>query len=88
MKEIRRALVILFGVCGFIAILHLTDASLPPSLLSPPHQVDANEEAASKSNIRTIPTFHFYRKGKLVGTFAGADQKKLSEGIEDLEARP
>jgi hypothetical protein len=50
--------------------------------------VDANEEAASKSNIRTIPAFHFYRKGKLVGTFAGADQKKLSEGIEDLEARP
>lgn len=29
--------------------------------------VDANEEAASKANIRTIPAFYFYRKGKLVG---------------------
>jgi hypothetical protein len=29
--------------------------------------VDANEEAAGKSNIRTIPAFYFYRKGKLVG---------------------
>lgn len=50
--------------------------------------VDANEEAASKANIRTIPAFHFFRKGKLVGSFAGADQKKLTESVEDLEAKP
>lgn len=92
--------------------------------------VDANEEAASKSNIRTIPAFYFYRKGKLVGKvrppseirymagvrvgcvtscdspcsppnfihttplsmnhnqLVGADQKKLVEQTEDLEATP
>lgn len=50
--------------------------------------VDANEEAASKSNIRTIPAFHFYKGGKLVGSFVGADSKKLTEAIEDLQARP
>ena len=50
--------------------------------------VDANEEAASKANIRTIPAFYFYRQGKVVGKLVGADQAKLKEQIEDLEATP
>jgi len=48
MKEIRRALVILFGVCGFIAILHLTDASLPPSLPSLPSSSGGRQRRGGK----------------------------------------
>ena len=43
--------------------------------------VDDNEETTSELNITAMPTFQFYKSGKKVEQFSGADPKKLSQSI-------
>ena len=43
--------------------------------------VDENEETSEQCNVRSMPTFQFYKNSKKVFEFSGADEKKLEESI-------
>lgn len=38
---------------------------------------DANEETAAACGISSMPTFQFYKNGKLVTQFSGASEERL-----------
>ena len=44
--------------------------------------VDENEETSEQCNVRSMPTFQFYKNSKKVFEFSGADKQKLEESIE------
>jgi thioredoxin 1 len=47
--------------------------------------VDVNEEAAAKCEIRCMPTFQFYKGGKKVDTMEGADIDALKSKVSQLK---
>eukprot|EP01132_Coremiostelium_polycephalum_P004327 gene4327-5417_t len=47
--------------------------------------VDKCRNTSSKYGISSMPTFHFYKEGKLVKNFSGADPKLLKSTIESLK---
>ena len=44
--------------------------------------VDANSETAQACGISAMPTFQFYRGGRKVDAFSGADAAKLKALVE------
>ncbi|CAM9495376.1 unnamed protein product [Phaeothamnion confervicola] len=49
--------------------------------------IDENPEATGDAGISSVPTFMFFRDGKLVTKFAGADQALLEDNIASLKER-
>mmetsp|Transcript_25185 Transcript_25185/g.39551 ORF Transcript_25185/g.39551 Transcript_25185/m.39551 type:complete len:92 (-) Transcript_25185:144-419(-) len=43
--------------------------------------VDENEETAAACGIQSMPTFQFYKSGKKVTEFSGADPAKLAQCV-------
>uniref|UniRef100_A0A3B3DN64 Thioredoxin n=1 Tax=Oryzias melastigma TaxID=30732 RepID=A0A3B3DN64_ORYME len=46
--------------------------------------VDEADDVSRHCGIRCMPTFHFYKGGKKVEEFSGADEKKLKELLTKL----
>uniref|UniRef100_A0A3B3UXB1 Thioredoxin n=1 Tax=Poecilia latipinna TaxID=48699 RepID=A0A3B3UXB1_9TELE len=46
--------------------------------------VDEASDVSQKCEIRSMPTFHFYKNGKKVDEFTGANEKLLMEKIKQL----
>lgn len=44
---------------------------------------DENSETAQECGIKSMPTFQFYKNGKLVAQFSGADEAKLQATITE-----
>jgi len=44
--------------------------------------VDDNQETAAACNVKDMPTFQFYKMGKMVHSIRGADQQALRDGVE------
>ncbi len=40
--------------------------------------VDENDQAAAKANVTCMPTFQFYKDGKMVEKLEGADEASLN----------
>ncbi|KAL4660915.1 thioredoxin-like [Arapaima gigas] len=47
--------------------------------------VDEAEDVASFCNISCMPTFHFYRSGKKIDEFAGANTQQLHTKLNNLK---
>jgi ubiquitin C len=73
------------GPCQRIkpAFHHLADSTGDVVFLQV--DVDANEETAAHCNIESMPTFHFYKNGKLVHQFSGADERSLTNAINSFK---
>ncbi|KAG6929708.1 thioredoxin [Chelydra serpentina] len=46
--------------------------------------VDDAQDVASECAVQCMPTFHFYKQGKKVHEFSGANREKLEESITKL----
>ncbi|XP_074850141.1 thioredoxin-like [Carettochelys insculpta] len=46
--------------------------------------VDDAQDIASHLQIQCMPTFHFYKQGKKVHEFSGANKDKLEESVSKL----
>lgn len=46
--------------------------------------VDTAQEISSDVGISCMPTFKFYKDGKLVATLEGANESKLNEHLQNL----
>lgn len=46
---------------------------------------DKNSETAEAFGIHSVPTFPFYKSGKLLTQFTGADERKLLNTIVELK---
>ncbi|XP_047448279.1 thioredoxin [Mugil cephalus] len=46
--------------------------------------VDEAQEISAECGIRSMPTFQFYKNGKKVKEFSGADETMLTEQVEKL----
>ncbi|KAI9346177.1 galactose-binding domain-like protein [Obelidium mucronatum] len=44
--------------------------------------IDQLKETAGKNNITSVPTFHFYKGGELVGSMKGADPRQLQALVD------
>ena len=50
--------------------------------------VDANKKTAQACKISSMPTFQFYKQGKKVHEFSGADAKQIRDGVEKHQVKP
>jgi len=50
-----------------------------------PISQDDNSETAEACGIRAMPTFQFYKDGKKIFEFAGADGNKLKAKVQELK---
>jgi hypothetical protein len=50
--------------------------------------VDANKKTAQACKISSMPTFQFYKQGKKVHEFSGADAKQIRAGVEKHQVKP
>nr|AQY45784.1 TrxRFP1 thioredoxin biosensor [synthetic construct] len=46
--------------------------------------VDDSQDVASESEVKSMPTFQFFKKGQKVGEFSGANKEKLEATINEL----
>ncbi|XP_059211252.1 thioredoxin-like [Centropristis striata] len=46
--------------------------------------VDEAQDVAAFCAVKCMPTFHFYKNGKMVLEFSGANETQLKEGLEKL----
>jgi len=46
--------------------------------------VDENQQVAAQCGIKSMPTFQFWKNGKCINSFSGADESKLRWMISDL----
>ncbi|KAJ3103657.1 hypothetical protein HK100_004164, partial [Physocladia obscura] len=44
--------------------------------------IDQLKETAAKNQISSVPTFHFYKGGQLVGSMKGADPRQLQTLVD------
>ena len=47
--------------------------------------VDENDETSEKYEVQAMPTFMFFKNGKKVDSFAGANEAKLRTKINELQ---
>ena len=47
--------------------------------------VDENEGAAAKAGVSCMPTFQFYKDGKMVDKLEGADDVKLNSLVSEYK---
>ncbi|XP_026209054.1 thioredoxin-like [Anabas testudineus] len=47
--------------------------------------VDEAADVSSSCGISCMPTFHFYKNGKKIAEFSGADENKLKEKLNQLK---
>ena len=68
--------------CRQIAPVFEAVASQYPNVVFIKVDVDKLPGVAKSIGVWAMPTFAFYVKGKKVGSFMGADERKLRRGIE------
>lgn len=47
--------------------------------------VDDAQDVAQHCDIKCMPTFHFYKNGKKIDEFSGANQANLEEKVKKLK---
>ena len=66
--------------------LSRSDSSQPeyPDVAFCKVDVDENQQVAAQCGIKSMPTFQFWKNGKCINSFSGADESKLRWMISDL----
>ncbi|XP_038055906.1 thioredoxin-like [Patiria miniata] len=49
--------------------------------------VDEQEEIAAECKVECMPTFCFYKNGKQLKTFSGANQETLKSGVKEYKKK-
>lgn len=42
------------------------------------------QESVREAGVASVPTFKFYRGGKMIATFSGADRRQLENNVVNL----
>ncbi|XP_043916978.1 thioredoxin-like [Protopterus annectens] len=73
------------GPCKMIAPIFEEMAGKYEDVLFLKVDIDEAEEVANCHNVRSVPTFIFFKNGQKVDDFSGANKEKLQEFIERLK---
>ncbi|KAL5470873.1 hypothetical protein EMCRGX_G028919 [Ephydatia muelleri] len=73
------------GPCQRIAPIYENFSKTYCDVLFYKVDVDENSDTSESEGIQAMPTFIFYKNGKKVETFTGANDKKLEETIKRLK---
>ncbi|XP_022101624.1 thioredoxin-like [Acanthaster planci] len=49
--------------------------------------VDDQEDVAAECSVECMPTFHFYKKGKLLKSFSGANKDTLISAVKEFKKK-
>jgi len=69
------------GPCQNIAPVFIKLAEEMPDVVFVKVDVDENDEVAGECGISAMPTFQFYKNGKKLDEFSGANEDKIRAGI-------
>ncbi len=72
------------GPCKAIAPYVNELAGKYPSVFFCKVDVDKSQELSERYSVSAMPTFKFFRNGKVVSTLTGSDKTKLKAAIEKL----
>uniref|UniRef100_A0A7S4MIV8 Thioredoxin domain-containing protein n=1 Tax=Prymnesium polylepis TaxID=72548 RepID=A0A7S4MIV8_9EUKA len=64
---------------------HWKEGDAEPEVYFVKVDVDENEEVAAECEISAMPTFQFYKDGKMIEQIVGADQAKLKANVAKLK---
>ncbi|TFK10352.1 inositol-trisphosphate 3-kinase B [Platysternon megacephalum] len=72
------------GPCKMIKPFYHSLSEKFPDVVFLEVDVDDAQDVASECAVQCMPTFHFYKQGKKVHEFSGANREKLEESITKL----
>ena len=70
------------GPCQKIKPIFTQLANEFPHVIFVKVDVDLNQETAQACKVTAMPTFQFFKEGKMVHTVRGADPQALRDGVE------
>ena len=74
------------GPCHTVAPLYSKYAEEHKDVLVIPLDIDVDHKVASFFSITAVPTFLFYKHGKLVSTVRGADRVAIKNGFSRVSS--
>uniref|UniRef100_A0A7S3I681 Thioredoxin n=1 Tax=Favella ehrenbergii TaxID=182087 RepID=A0A7S3I681_9SPIT len=73
------------GPCQRIAPFFTELATKNPDVEFVKVDVDECDEVAASCGVQSMPTFHFYKDGKMIHSFSGANSDVLASKVAELK---